>query len=129
MSRRFRRGLVVGKLAPLHRGHELLIRRALESSDDVVILSYSNPEFAGCGPAERARWLEALFPAARRLVLSGEEGPFRPPANDAPADDPDTLLHGHFSEGLLLSLLHTIGGGTSEIQRDLISTSGLGLPR
>ncbi len=43
--------------------------------------------------------------------------------------DPDAVLDGHFSEGLLLSLLHTIGGGTSEIQRDLISTTGLGLPR
>ena len=41
---------------------------------------------------------------------------------------PMRCLHGHFSEGLLLSLLHTIGGGTSEIQRDLISTAGLGLP-
>lgn len=44
-------------------------------------------------------------------------------------DDPQALLHGHFSEGLLLSLLHRIGGGTSEIQRDLISTTGLGMPR
>ncbi|MDG4669152.1 acyl-CoA dehydrogenase family protein [Mycobacterium sp. 236(2023)] len=51
------------------------------------------------------------------------------PAGALLPEDPDALLHGHFSEGLLLSLLHTIGGGTSEIQRDLISTAGLGLPR
>jgi len=51
------------------------------------------------------------------------------PAGALMPDDPDAVLHGHFSEGLLLSLLHTIGGGTSEIQRDLISTTGLGLPR
>jgi pimeloyl-CoA dehydrogenase len=51
------------------------------------------------------------------------------PAGALLPDDPDALLNGHFSEGLLLSLLHTIGGGTSEIQRDLISTTGLGLPR
>jgi hypothetical protein len=44
-------------------------------------------------------------------------------------DDPDAILDGHFSEGLLLSILHTIGGGTSEIQRDLIASTGLGLPR
>ncbi len=43
--------------------------------------------------------------------------------------DPDAVLHGHFSEGLLLSLLHRIGGGTSEIQRDVIATTALGLPR
>jgi alkylation response protein AidB-like acyl-CoA dehydrogenase len=40
----------------------------------------------------------------------------------------DVPVHGHFSEGLLLSLLHRIGGGTSEIQRDLIGR-GLGLPK
>ncbi|KQH81141.1 isovaleryl-CoA dehydrogenase [Mycobacterium gordonae] len=51
------------------------------------------------------------------------------PAGELMPDDPDAVLHGHFSEGLLLSLLHSIGGGTSEIQRDLISTTGLGLPR
>lgn len=51
------------------------------------------------------------------------------PAGALLPDDPEALLNGHFSEGLLLSLLHTIGGGTSEIQRDLISTTGLGLPR
>jgi alkylation response protein AidB-like acyl-CoA dehydrogenase len=51
------------------------------------------------------------------------------PAGALMPDDPEAVLDGHFSEGLLLSLLHTIGGGTSEIQRDLISTTGLGLPR
>jgi pimeloyl-CoA dehydrogenase len=44
-----------------------------------------------------------------------------------PADQ-DAVVHGHFSEGLLLSLLHRIGGGTSEIQRDVIAR-GLGLPK
>jgi alkylation response protein AidB-like acyl-CoA dehydrogenase len=43
-------------------------------------------------------------------------------------DDPHVPVHGHYSEGLLLSLLHRIGGGTSEIQRDVIAR-GLGLPR
>jgi alkylation response protein AidB-like acyl-CoA dehydrogenase len=51
------------------------------------------------------------------------------PAGALMPDDPEAVLDGHFSEGLLLSLLHTIGGGTSEIQRDLISTTALGLPR
>lgn len=51
------------------------------------------------------------------------------PAGELLPEDPDAVLDGHFSEGLLLSLLHSIGGGTSEIQRDLISTVGLGMPR
>ena len=41
---------------------------------------------------------------------------------------PDVPVHGHFSEGLLLSMLHRIGGGTSDIQRDVIGR-GLGLPK
>jgi alkylation response protein AidB-like acyl-CoA dehydrogenase len=50
-------------------------------------------------------------------------------AGELASDSPEAVLHGHFSEGLLLSLLHRIGGGTSEIQRDVIASSGLGLPR
>lgn len=51
------------------------------------------------------------------------------PAGELMPADPGAVLHGHFSEGLLLSLLHSIGGGTSEIQRDLIATVALGMPR
>lgn len=42
--------------------------------------------------------------------------------------EPDVPVYGHFSEGLLLSMLHRIGGGTSDIQRDVIGR-GLGLPK
>lgn len=93
MTRRFRRGLVVGKFSPLHRGHELLIRRAFEVCDEVVLLTYSKPELPGCDASERARWLEELFPTARRLVLTDEAlreaglGHLRLPANDASDDD------------------------------------------
>jgi HTH-type transcriptional repressor of NAD biosynthesis genes len=95
MSARFRRGLVVGKLAPLHRGHELVIGRALERCDEVVVLSYSKPELAGCEPAARARWLAALFPAARSLALSDEllaPHGLTLPANDAPDDEQRQLV-------------------------------------
>jgi acyl-CoA dehydrogenase len=43
--------------------------------------------------------------------------------------DPHAPIDGHFSEGLLLSLLHQIGGGTGEIQRNIVGEVGLGLPR
>jgi HTH-type transcriptional regulator, transcriptional repressor of NAD biosynthesis genes len=93
VTARFRRGLVVGKFAPLHRGHEVVIRRALAACDEVIVLSYSKPEVAGCAPAARAGWLEALFPATRRLVLTDEglrtwaAGPREVPGNDAPDED------------------------------------------
>jgi len=66
-------GLVVGKFCPLHRGHQLLIEFAQARCDQLVILSYTKPEFAGCAPAQRARWLGALYPAATRLVLDDAE--------------------------------------------------------
>jgi HTH-type transcriptional repressor of NAD biosynthesis genes len=79
--KRYRRGLVVGKFCPLHRGHMLVIDTALAACDDVMVISYTNPEFAGCGPARRAAWLAALYPQVRALVLGD---PATIPGNDAP---------------------------------------------
>src|SRR4051812_5145184 len=66
--KRFRCGLVVGKFSPLHRGHEYVIRRAMEDCEEVAIISYSKPEYPGCQAIRRERWLAALFPQTRRLV-------------------------------------------------------------
>ena len=68
----FECGLVLGKFSPLHRGHELVIRRAFEMCREVVIISYSKPELPGCEAATREKWLAELFPNARRLVVTEE---------------------------------------------------------
>jgi HTH-type transcriptional repressor of NAD biosynthesis genes len=94
-GKRFRCGLVVGKFSPLHRGHEVVIRRALSECDEVVIISYSNPEFPGCEAGKREQWLAELFPKAKRVVIGagGTVAPGQmmlqgttasPPPNDAP---------------------------------------------
>lgn len=72
---RFRTGLVVGKFAPLHLGHEHVIRTALSECEHVVLLSYSRPEFPGCEPERRAAWLAARFPEATRIVLDHANTP------------------------------------------------------
>ena len=87
-------GLVVGKFAPLHKGHEALIAFAQAQCDRLVILSYSKPELPGCPPERRAAWLAALYPDALQLVLDDAsladfaartgQPPHILPDNDAP---------------------------------------------
>jgi HTH-type transcriptional regulator, transcriptional repressor of NAD biosynthesis genes len=67
--RLFRSGLVVGKFAPLHLGHQLVIDKALSQCDHVVLVSWSIPEFPGCEPLIRAEWLAELYPQTTRLVV------------------------------------------------------------
>lgn len=90
-------GLVVGKFAPLHKGHEALIAFAQAQCDRLVILSYSKPELPGCPPERRAAWIAALYPDALRLVLDDDalaaaaartgQPPRILPDNDAPDED------------------------------------------
>jgi alkylation response protein AidB-like acyl-CoA dehydrogenase len=77
------------------------------------------------GLASLSKLYHSEFTVELRTVLAdvlGQPGSLLP-------EDPDAVLNGHFSEGLLLSLLHRIGGGTSEIQRDVIASTALGLSR
>jgi HTH-type transcriptional regulator, transcriptional repressor of NAD biosynthesis genes len=77
VSKRFRNGLVVGKFAPPHKGHQLLLETALNQCDQVTILVYSNPDFPNMPSKTRASWILELYPNARVLV------PENVPHNDA----------------------------------------------
>lgn len=81
--KRYRRGFVVGKFCPLHRGHMLVIDTALEACDEVLVLSYTKPEFDFCAPALREQWVRALYPQVRVLVLN-DSAEVQLPGNDAP---------------------------------------------
>ncbi len=85
--KRFSFGLVVGKFSPLHKGHEALIQAAMESSDDLGIMCYSNPEMGGCSSSLREGWLKRLFPKASILVL---------PPETCPANDASDHIHRQF---------------------------------
>ncbi|HTR40853.1 MAG TPA: AAA family ATPase [Pseudomonadales bacterium] len=109
MKKPFHRGLVVGKFAPLHRGHELVIHHAFEQCDEVILISYSKPELPGCSPEVREQWLAALFPNAVRLVVTHarlqewkklEADPGQIPHNDA-----DEKIHREFCAYLCRSVL------------------------
>ena len=83
MTARFRSGLVVGKFAPLHLGHEHLVAAAHSACDRLLVLSYAQPELPGCDPARRAGWLAARFPFARTVVLTAGEVERPMPSNEA----------------------------------------------
>lgn len=109
MRRRFQRGLVVGKFSPLHRGHEFVINRAAEECAEVVLLSYSKPEFPGCDAGRREEWLSALFPETRRLVVTDERlkhwaGPGKEP-REVPHNDSSDLTHRRFCGFLCTQVL------------------------
>lgn len=107
-GKRFRRGLVVGKFSPLHRGHMYLIEAAAMACEEVVVIGYSVPEFPGCEASRRERWLRVLFPGALivvptedslRLLLRDPTQFPHVPHNDEPADRHRrfcaALLHEH----------------------------------
>lgn len=93
--KRFTTGLIVGKFAPLHCGHETLIREAVEQCETLLILSYSVPELPGCEPHKRLRWLQQQFPGCHSVVLTPETACSLglPPM---PHNDDDADLHRHF---------------------------------
>lgn len=95
--KQFRTGLVVGKFSPLHLGHELLIRRAMEACETTFVISYSLPELPGCEAAKREQWLRARFPDAVVLVVD----------KDVPHNDEDALIHRRFCACLCLDTLGT----------------------
>ncbi|KUI21587.1 isovaleryl-CoA dehydrogenase [Mycobacterium sp. GA-1285] len=110
--------------------NRLALARAVERVEVGRILSYRIAHLQAAGSLDPALpSLSKLYHSERTAELRALGAQILGPAGALMPDDPEAVLHGHFSEGLLLSLLHTIGGGTSEIQRDLISTTGLGLPR
>jgi NadR type nicotinamide-nucleotide adenylyltransferase len=82
-------GLIVGKFAPLHKGHLKLIEEARRRCSRLVVLSYMEPEFLGCEAARREEWLAACAPYAERWIVTARDvvswlGPeARLPANDA----------------------------------------------
>ncbi|WP_407568936.1 AAA family ATPase [Deinococcus altitudinis] len=60
---RFEYGLVVGKFAPLHAGHEHLIRTALAECERVSVWCYARPDFPTMPSPVRRGWLREVFPA------------------------------------------------------------------
>ena len=135
----FRRGLVVGKFCPLHRGHMALIDAALDACESVLVIGYTKPGFPGYEPALRDAWIAQLYPQVQRLVVDEaslplvchERGiaPLPFPADDAPdavqrafaawlcldvcGTEPDAVFTSEdYGDGFAAALTHYFGART-----------------
>lgn len=57
-----RTGLTLGKFAPLHRGHQLVIETALAEVDRLIVVIYDSPEVTPVPLPVRAAWIRRLYP-------------------------------------------------------------------
>lgn len=68
-----KRGLTLGKYAPLHNGHQFVIETALAEMDEVVVIIYDAPETTSVPLNVRAGWLRKLYPQIK--VVEAWDGP------------------------------------------------------
>jgi HTH-type transcriptional repressor of NAD biosynthesis genes len=66
-------GLTLGKYAPLHRGHQFLIERALAEVDHLIVLVYPAPDVTSIPLKKRADWIRRLYPTVE--VIEAVNGP------------------------------------------------------
>jgi HTH-type transcriptional repressor of NAD biosynthesis genes len=66
-------GLTLGKYAPLHKGHQLVIETALNEMDEVIVVIYDAPEATPVPLSVRAKWIKTLYPKLK--VIEALDGP------------------------------------------------------
>ena len=66
-------GLTLGKFAPLHKGHQLVIETALAEMDKVSVIIYDAPETTSIPLNIRSNWIKRLYPKVR--VIEAWDGP------------------------------------------------------
>jgi HTH-type transcriptional repressor of NAD biosynthesis genes len=64
-------GLTLGKFAPLHRGHQLMIETAIQEMDEVIVMIYDCPETIGIPLQVRSNWLRTLYPQVQVIEAWG----------------------------------------------------------
>lgn len=67
-----RRGLTLGKFAPFHRGHQMLIETALAEVDELVVMVYAT-DLIDVPLQVRAGWIRVLYPTVR--IIEAWDGP------------------------------------------------------
>lgn len=65
-------GLTLGKFAPFHKGHQLLIETAINEVDELIVLIYDDPVI-NIPLAIRASWIREIYPDI--VVIEGVNSP------------------------------------------------------
>jgi cytidyltransferase-like protein len=66
-------GIIIGKFAPLHRGHRYLIENALERVEHLIVLVYDVPKLTKVPVGVRIGWIKKLYPSVE--VINAGIGP------------------------------------------------------
>src|SRR5688500_14027389 len=69
---KIKRGITLGKFAPLHRGHQMLIEKALREMNELLVVVYDSPEVTRVPLPMRAQWIRNLYPQVK--VIEGWGG-------------------------------------------------------
>ncbi len=80
----FRHGLIIGKFAPFHQGHQLLIDRALARCEQVSVWVYSRPDFPTMPSPLRRNWVREIYPVRLFPQLALLPDAPNPPLNTEP---------------------------------------------
>lgn len=59
-------GFTIGKFAPLHKGHEYLIRTAINEMDDFYVIVYDD-QFSEIDIETKINWIKKKFPTVKIL--------------------------------------------------------------
>ena len=59
-------GFTIGKFAPLHKGHQLLLETAIKEMDEVYCVIYDT-NIIDIDVQERAKWIKELYPKVHIL--------------------------------------------------------------
>lgn len=103
------------------------LARAVAGLDAVTLMSWKVASSGGANPADASatKFYATEFSLEAYRLLMGIIGP----AAALDRGSPEAELAGRLGRGCQGSLILTFGGGTNEIQRDLVALFGLGLPR
>ena len=66
-------GLFVGKFAPFHKGHQLVIETALKEMDKLIVMIYDCPETVNTPLSVRSKWIKKKYPEVE--IIEAWDGP------------------------------------------------------